>query len=481
MTLVWLDDDLRLTDHPALRAAAREAEAVLPVYLDSRPTEKRTRGAAARWWRHHALKNLEARLEERGGPPELRGGEDPPEALLPHAQAVGADHVRWIRRYEPGARRRDDRVRKALRAEGISVTEHRSYLLHEPEEEIRTTSGTPYLVFTYFWKSFRQAIDPGPPLEAPDGLPAPEEVPRSASLDELELLPDRDWTEGLAAAWTPSESGAQRRIDELLSSTLAAYETDRDHLDRNGTSRLSPHLTHGTCSVRQIWHAVQKRVERQTETPVDPSDGKKTDLAPSAASFLRQVGWREFAYHVLVHHPETRRKPLKEKFRSFPWKENDDHLKAWQRGRTGYPVVDAAMHQLWRTGWMHNRARMIVASFLTKDLLQPWQAGEAWFWDTLVDADPANNVLGWQWAAGCGADAQPFFRIFNPLTQSRTFDPEGRYIAEYVPALTGIAPEARHAPRSDAPEAFDDLDYPEPIVDHARARDRALEAYETVR
>jgi deoxyribodipyrimidine photo-lyase len=289
----------------------------------------------------------------------------------------------------------------------------------------------------------------------------------------LGLEPTIDWAGGLRETWSPGENGAKKRLREFLRDCLASYTEDRHRVDEVGTSMLSPHLHFGEIAPRRIWHEVQDTILQ--------GGSKKT--GDGARTFLSEIGWREYAHHLLFHFPQTPESPLKKQFASFPWKRNSNLLSAWQQGRTGYPIVDAAVRHLWATGWMPNRARMIVASFLTKDLLIPWQEGAKWFWDTLVDADLANNTLGWQWTAGCGADAAPFFRIFNPVTQGEKFDPKGKYVRDWVPELESVPDRWVHKPWG-APEGHGEgtkRGYPPPIVDHAEARVRALQAYESLK
>jgi deoxyribodipyrimidine photo-lyase len=311
--------------------------------------------------------------------------------------------------------------------------------------------------------------EPDAPLAAPSELRKPRPWPKSCRLDELKLLPSIDWAKGLSQAWTPGSAGAQVVLARFLEQALVRYDRDRDRPAVLGTSRLSPYLHWGEISVREVWQAVGDVAGR----------GRDNRLRACAQVYRRELGWREFGYHLLVHFPRTPDKPLRPEFEKFPWRRPPNTLRAWQRGRTGYPIVDAGMHELWRTGWMHNRVRMIVASFLVKDLLLPWQQGAKWFWDTLVDADLANNTLGWQWSAGCGADAAPYFRVFNPASQGRKFDPDGDYVRKWIPSLRSMPSEHIH----DLQKAERDRaeGYPDPIVDHAAARKRALTAFAAIR
>ena len=460
--LVWFRRDLRLSDHAALAHALAHAGTVIPVFVWSPDDEAPWQpGAASRWWLHHTLAELGDRLQERGSRLTLRQG-PAEEAILRLADETGADIVCWNERFEPAGRRVDATVAQRLRSAGIAVSIHAGVLLHDPDA-VQTGNGNPYQVFTPFWKKLQAALSVDAPLpEAPlSARHAPADWPASADLGAFSLLPDRPWDAGLREAWTPGEGHAHRLLGRFLDEAIGAYDTDRNRPDRQGTSRLSPHLCFGEISPRQVWHAVTGHM-----------DGLN---APKAAKvFLSELAWREFSYHLLYHFPHTTDAPLKGTFAAFPWIEDGDALRRWQKGATGFPIVDAGMRELWATGWMHNRVRMIVASFLTKDLLIPWQEGARWFWDTLVDADLANNTMGWQWSAGCGADAQPFFRIFNPTSQGQRFDPDGAYVARWVPELAGLDATTIHTPQN-AP--LFGADYPPPMVDHSEARNRALEAF----
>jgi deoxyribodipyrimidine photo-lyase len=340
---------------------------------------------------------------------------------------------------------------------------------------LATKVGKPYQVFTPFWKACQASASPPPPTPAPRRLPAPEKWPASLALAEFKLEPAIDWAGGLRSTWQPGEKGAQALLDRFLRSALADYRTERDRPDRLGTSRLSPHLHFGEVGPGQIWHAIS-----------DAARDAGAQRQAAAEWYLRELGWREFAHHVLFHFPHTTDEPLRQEFARFPWRSDAKALRAWQRGRTGYPLVDAGMRELWHTGWMHNRVRMVVASFLVKHLLIPWQEGAAWFWDTLVDADLANNSLGWQWTAGCGADAAPFFRIFNPVSQGSKFDEQGEYVRRWVPELARMPAQWIHQPWAAPPQVLDEAEvklgvtYPWPIVEHVEARKRALEALAAV-
>jgi deoxyribodipyrimidine photo-lyase len=345
-------------------------------------------------------------------------------------------------------------------------------LLHEPWT-IQNQSRKPFQVFTPFWKHCLTKPDPAEPLPAPRKITAPGQWSKSLPIEALELEPRIKWAEGMRAAWQPGEAGARGQLERFLSSAFENYSNGRNRPDLVGTSRLSPHLHFGEISPRQIWHGVRRMAEKRGLSVVQWRNSQ----------FLAEVGWREFAHHLLYHFPHTPAEPLRVGFKKFPWRRDASLLKAWQQGRTGYPIVDAGMRELWTTGWMHNRVRMIVASFLVKDLLLSWQEGAAWFWDTLVDADLAQNTLGWQWAAGCGADAAPYFRVFNPVSQGEKFDPQGDYVRKWCPELAKLSNTWLHQPWKAPDEvlAHCAIDpgrtYPKPIVCHAIAREVALEAF----
>jgi deoxyribodipyrimidine photo-lyase len=462
LSLVWFRHDLRLADNPALRAALRRGGPVLPVFIWS-PEEEGTwpPGAASRWWLHQSLRELDASLRQHGS--RLVIGRGPAlESIRRLVGQTGATAVFWNRRYEPAVVERDRNVKAGLRQDGLTVESYNGSLLFEPWD-VRTQQDKPYQVFTAFWKACLAREEPARPEPAPARLPAPRRWPDTLAVQELGLEPTIDWAAGLRESWTPGETGAAEQLERFLESALSDYATARDQPGRSGTSRLSPHLHFGEISPRQIWFALRDR-----------RDGR----AEAGICYLRELGWRDFAHHLLYHFPQTPGEPLRQEFSAFPWQSDRAALRLWQRGRTGYPIVDAGMRELWHTGWMHNRVRMIVASFLVKDLLIPWQDGAAWFWDTLVDADLANNTLGWQWSAGCGADAAPFFRIFNPVTQGEKFDPDGAYVRRWLPELQALPDTWIHQPWNAPAEVGVRLGetYPRPIIDHAEARVRALEA-----
>jgi len=477
VTLVWFRHDLRLDDNPALAAAAARGR-VVPVFIwapeEEAPWEP---GAASRWWLHQSLEKFATALAKAGTPLVIRRGPSLA-ALEGLAREYAATHVAWNRRYEPAVVKRDTAIKKSLTATGLTAESFNGGLLFEPVH-VATKEGKPYQVFTPFWRSLLAREEAAEPVAAPRKLATAEPVKgkaRSLAVANLRLLPEIDWASTMRKTWSPGEAGAAKRLEAFLATGLATYGTGRDRPDRDGTSSLSPHLHFGELSPRRVWHAVRAAV-----------GGKPAaKLTGSPEVYLRELGWREFANHLLYHFPHTSDAPLRADYAKFPWVKDPVGLRAWQRGRTGYPVVDAGMRQLWATGWMHNRVRMIVASFLVKDLRVTWLEGARWFWDTLVDADLAANTLGWQWAAGCGADAAPYFRIFNPTSQGLKFDPDGQYVRRWVPELARLPTAAIHAPAEADERSLERAgltvgrDYPEPIVDHAEARKLALGALKQV-
>ncbi|BCP53410.1 deoxyribodipyrimidine photo-lyase [Kaistia sp. 32K] len=461
-TLVWLRDDLRLADNRALLAAIREGSPLAIVYvLDEFSEGIRPLGAAVKWWLHHSLAALDRDLSALGQTLVLRHG-PAVDVILELVAEIDAARVTWNRRYGEGERAVDTTIKAALKQRGVEVESFQANLLCEPWT-VRTQSDRPFRVYTPFWKACRAQLPPRAPLARPDALPAPIAGLRSDSLDSWQLLPTApDWAGGIRERWTPGEAGASARLAEFLENRLERYAGHRDEPAAEASSRLSPHLRFGEISPFQLWHAL-------TETRPDAELGQ-----PNVDKFLSEIGWREFSWHLLYHQPDLATRNFQPRFDAFPWPPVDEvALAAWKQGRTGIPIVDAGMRELWQTGWMHNRVRMIVASFLIKNLLVDWRIGEAWFWDTLVDADAANNPASWQWVAGSGADAAPYFRIFNPVLQGEKFDPAGDYVRAYVPELSRLPAKAIHAPW----KAGGAAGYPEPIADLATSRDRALRAF----
>jgi len=472
--ICWFRRDLRLADNPALARAVETAERVIPVYIHS-PREEApwVPGGASDWWLHHSLKALAEGLSRRGSRLIITSGETLAE-LRRIAAATGAMHVCWNRLYEPAATARDRGIKQALREDGLRCESFNSALLFEPWE-IGTSDRGPYRVFSAFWRNAGARLEPTAPLPAPQQLPPPPPDLEGADVDDLGLLPRIPWDTGLAETWAPGEAAAMEQAARFLGAPLAGYAEQRDLPAEPGTSRLSPHLHFGEIGPRQLaWLA-----HEQTDALLDGP----------AETFLREIGWREFAHHLIYHFPDTPEEPLDARFADFPWRTEgaDDLLAAWQLGHTGIPLVDAGMRELWHTGWMHNRVRMVVASLLTKNLRLPWQEGARWFWDTLVDADLPANTLGWQWTAGCGADAAPYFRVFNPVRQGERFDPEGDYVRRWCPELARLPAKHVHQPWTAPRAVLKDSglvlgeSYPLPIVDLAASRREALEAWETLR
>lgn len=462
ITLVWLGRDLRLADNPALRDAAA-AGAVLPIFIWSPEDDAGwAPGAASRWWLHHSLKSLERDLRKRGSRLIIKKGRAAA-ALAAAARECGAGAVAWNRLYEPAALSQEQAVRRALAAAGVRAQAYEGNLLFAPDA-IRTLNGGPYRVFTPYWNRCGAEPEPAAPRGEPGPLRLPPKLPKSLTLDELGLLPKVDWTTGLKDSFVPGEMGARRDFEAFLAGPIRRYAADRN-FPASGGSRLSPRLHFGELSVRRVWREALGG---------DPA---------AKGGFLGELGWRDFGRHVLFHNPATPDAPLDPRFASFRWRRDAAGLAAWKKGLTGYPFVDAGMRELRTTGFMHNRARMVVASFLTKDLLIDWREGARWFWDTLVDADLASNTLGWQWAAGCGADAAPFFRIFNPVEQGKRFDATGAYTRRWVPELAALPDRWLHQPWEAPAEILSAAEvnigktYPAPIVDHKAARVRALEVF----
>ncbi|MDE8344788.1 MAG: deoxyribodipyrimidine photo-lyase [Acidocella sp.] len=466
-TLVWLRDDLRLADNPALYAAVQTALAqggkILAVYILDENL-----GNAARWWLHHSLSRLADDLAARRGALVLKRGD--PAVIIPAlAHAAGAGAVHAARSFTPGLRAADRAVDAALKPLNIAFHRHLSVSLFAPER-IVTKAGGPYGVYTPFSKAcFEAGV-------STEHLPAPEHIPgltgmTGEALDDWHLLPTNpDWAGGLRASWTPGEAGAEAALARFLAGPVQDYDEARNLPGKPGTSRLSPHVRFGEISPRAVF---------QRASACGQSKGVQV--------FLKELLWREFSINLLWQHPDLRRVPIRPEFNKFPWAEAPDALRAWQRGQTGVPIVDAGMRELWRTGWMHNRVRMICASFLVKHLLIPWQAGEAWFWDTLCEADEAANAASWQWVAGCGADAAPYFRIFNPVLQGQKFDGDGTYVREFVPEIAKLPDKYLHCPWEADEKILTNAGvrlgrtYPHPIIPLSEGRNNALKAYERMK
>ena len=464
--IVWFRQDLRLRDNPALRAAHETGAPIIPVYiLDDANSGEWKMGAASRWWLHQSLDALNQSLD---GFMVFEAG-DPQTILSDIIKETNADKIYWNRCYEPWRIERDKTIKDAFNNDNISAKSYNGALLFEPHQVLKE-DGTPYRVFTPFYKKgcLGRAPTPEHPQSAPKDLNLLGHKRRG--LDELRLMPDIEWYKDMQKEWQPGEDGAQKRLKDFLENGLNGYKDGRNFPARENISRLSPHLHFGEMSPRDVWHNTrQAMIAEHCE-----NDGEH---------FLSEMGWREFSNSLLYHFPDLPRKNLQKKFDPFPWHEDDIALKAWQNGQTGYPIVDAGMRELWQTGYMHNRVRMIVGSFLVKNLLLHWHHGEDWFWDTLVDADLANNSASWQWIAGCGADAAPYFRIFNPVTQGQKFDSTGEYVRRFVPELTKLPDKFLHNPWEAPSNVLEyagvtlGKDYPKPIVNLKASRERALDAF----
>ena len=471
--IYWYRADLRLTDLPDLVAASKQGP-VIPVYvLDDELGGDWCLGGATRWWLHHSLANLKADLGSAGGDLVVRQGETVGvlQALM---EETGARHIYASRQYQPWSESLETKIKDLCQANGGDFKRYPGTLIFEPEE-IKTGGGTPFKVFTPFWRACLKAREPSQPVAAPT-LAFVDTPPESLSLDELNLVPrDPNWAAGWEALWSPGEGGADRALQGFLESHVNDYGEGRDFPAQPNTSRLSPHLKFGEISPRQIWAAAQhlKHAEPSSSASID--------------KFLAEIGWREFCNHLVAQFPAMPDRAFNAKFDHFPWGENPGYLKAWQQGMTGYPIVDAGMRELWQTGFMHNRVRMVVASFLAKHLLTHWRLGELWFWDCLLDADLASNACSWQWVGGSGADASPYFRIFNPVAQGEKFDKSGDYTRRWVPEIAELPDKYLHKPW-EAPALILETagiklgdTYPAPIVDHKEARETALGAYAELR
>lgn len=466
--IVWFRNDLRLADHPALQAALDGGYAPIPIYIHA-PEEEGdwAPGAAVLAWRHRSLAALDAELRRRGS--RLRIFHAPSlQTLQTLAAACDAEAVFWNRRYEPAIEKRDTAVKAALRRQGLRAESFNGALLIEPWK-LLNKQGDPYKVFTPFWRTAAAQLSLPSLRDAPATLPRVDDGPQGLPLDALGLAPALGWDAGFWERFEPGEIGAQAALQAFAAGAVGEYLDERDRPDHAGTSRLSPHLHHGEIAPWRIAATLQALPPGAPQAQID--------------GYVRQLGWREFAYHLLHHFPHTPEQNLNPRFADFPWARVDERLReAWRHGRTGVPIVDAGMRELWHTGWMHNRVRMIVGSYLCKHIRYHWREGARWFWDTLVDADLANNTLGWQWIGGTGADAAPYFRIFNPVTQSEKFDPDAAYLGRWLPELARLPKDLRHAPWTQ-PSTLARLapDYPRrPVVDLAQGREAALAAYKRI-
>jgi deoxyribodipyrimidine photo-lyase len=464
--IVWFRQDLRVQDNPCLSYACLSGKPLVAIFILEEDLPRKL-GGASKWWLHHSLIRLRDSLDSYGITLNLLKGES---ALIIQSliDEFQADEVVWNRCYEPDRIARDQAIMSQLKSQGVQAHSYNASLLIEPWQNLNR-SGAPFQVFTPYFKAMQSRIRPA---QTP-ALPTTNESLchlNSENLEDWNLTPSNpNWAENFSKFWHPGEQGAKNRLDQFFSSAIEGYRLNRNHPDRDGTSRLSPHLHWGEISPFYVYHKI---IHHQIENP---------QLFDDCQCFYSEIAWREFSYHLLYHFPRLTQNNLKSRFDSMPWENNMDHFSLWKNGQTGYPIVDAGMRQLWQTGWMHNRVRMICASFLIKDLLIDWRKGEEWFWDTLVDADLANNCASWQWVAGSGADAAPFFRIFNPVLQGEKFDPNGEYVRQFVPELKHLPSEYIHRPW-EAPKnvllkgsVVLGKDYPAPVLDHSAARAKALQ------
>lgn len=474
--LVLLSNVLRLGDNAALLAAAGTGNPVVPVFIyDTHSQNVRQLGAASKWWLLQSLASLSSELEALGSKLIVRQGVSI-DVVSDLAEETKARGIYLCRGYAPAACAFEKELQDRYADTTMEIRRFGGHLLLEPEM-IRTKTGSNYTVFTPFWRAASELIDTTPPQPAPNYLKKPDVWPPCDDIENLGLEPKpAHWAVSLARQWQPGEAGAQSRLDVFLKDCAQHYKAARDFPVMEATSALSPHLAFGEISPRTLWWRTKQQLIGRPE------------LQTGCAHFLRELGWREFSAHLLFNNPNMQYEPMREQFKGFPWETgNGASLKRWQAGQTGFPIVDAGMRQLWQTGWMHNRVRMIVASFLVKDLLWHWRDGEAWFWDTLVDADFGNNITSWQWVAGCGADAAPYFRIFNPVTQGQKFDPDGSYVRRFVPELKDMPAKYIHNP-SEAPDAVCVTagvrlgeTYPLPMIDRKIAREKALAALASIK
>ncbi len=468
--ILWFRKDLRLDDNAALHAALQEGGPVIPVYIQEPPhINVGPLGAAQACWLHHSLTALKASLVSQGSDLILRSG-PAQDVLRELAHQTGATTVFVNRACERHEFDRDIAI--ALKAQNIAIRPFHGQLLYDAGS-IRTGSGTSFKVFTPFWNAIQKRDEPREPLSAPTRIPSPTQFPASDELDDWKLLPVApNWASAFSQMWTPGEAGAQAKLEQFVERDLHDYKRGRDYPAVDVSSLLSPHLAHGEISPARLWHATRNLPQA---------------AAAEIVHFRRELSWRDFCYSLLQDFPSLHERNWDQKFDRFPWQYDEDDFSRWTRGETGFPIVDAGMRQLWRYGFMHNRVRMITASFLIKDLMIDWRKGERWFRDTLVDADPANNCANWQWVAGSGADASPFFRIFNPVLQGEKFDPDGEYVRAHLPELARLGRKYIHKPFEAPAAVLRDAGielgkhYPKPIVEHGLARDRALAAYRSIR
>ncbi len=478
-SIIWFRQDLRLHDNPALQAAIASKQPVIPIYILETGKGPWPLGAASRWWLHHSLSALQHALHERGSELVILSG-NALEEISRLCKDSDCTHVFWNRCYEPYAIKRDTRIKNSLEKSGVITESFNSALLTEPWNNVKD-NGSPYRVFTPFWNTMQRRGITLYNSKTPSRLIGYDHKISNQSnctIDDLSLLPENAWDSGFYETWKPGEQEALKRLKKFQRGSLTDYHNDRDIPAIDSTSLLSAHLHFGEISPWRIWQNIEAFC----------TNNRHQGTIKAAEAYLRQLGWRDFAHHLLYHFPDTHNKPLDARFNTFPWRKSyQKDFKAWQQGLTGIPIVDAGMRQLWRTGCMHNRVRMIAASLLTKNLLIPWQQGAKWFWDTLVDADLANNTMGWQWTAGCGADAAPFFRIFNPVRQGQRFDPDGSYVRTWIPELASLPEKWIHQPWEAPSELLADANfklgehYPYAIVDLQQSRQRALSIWNDIK
>lgn len=460
--IVWFRQDLRLSDNPALFEACSKHSHVMPLYILDRKNS--ALGGAQAWWLHHSLNALQKSLDTQLGLKLILRQGDPLEIISALINLFSIKDVYWNRCYEPRVIERDKKIKAILEKGGIGVKSFNANLFNEPWT-IRNKKGDFFKMFTPYWKTARSTLFPQPVQEITTPPAGIEAV--SDNILDWKLLPSLNWAAQFSHFWTPGEEGAQQRLAEFINRHLDRYKINRDFPEKNATSRLSAHLHFGELSPQSILRALKHA-----------KNNPLCDLK-SVEHFLSELGWREFSYYLLYHFPTLPYKNFRDDFDAFPWQNDQALLACWQKGKTGYPIIDAGMRELWATGYMHNRVRMIVASFLTKGLFIDWRLGADWFSDTLVDADLANNSASWQWVAGCGVDAAPYFRIFNPVLQSKKFDANGTYIRRWVPELHSLTNDVIHAPweTPNSKAIYTKINYPKPIIQHSEARIQALHYY----
>ena len=470
--LLWFRIDLRLSDNPALQNATNLNRPIIPIYIhDDEDALQRKLGSASKWWLYHSLKTLSFELKGFGSRLLYFNGKA--EKIIQQIiKETKSDTVIWNRRYEPWAIKRDTLIKNQLNNQGIKVASFNSNLLFEPWE-IKSKTGNPLKVFTPYKNALLLKDRNSRIIDKPKKILSPKLWPASQNLNDLKLLDNRNWSTKFEKIWKPGNKEAKLKLDFFIKNRISNYDTDRNIPGLEGTSKLSPHLRFGEISPKEIINIINFNESKHH--------------LKSLETFKSEIIWREFSHNLLWYFPEIHKKSIKRKFENFKWNFNNKNFDLWTKGLTGYPIVDAGMRELWSTGWMHNRVRMITASFLTKHLLLPWQLGESWFWNTLIDADPASNPSGWQWVSGCGADAAPYFRIFNPILQGQKFDPKGVYIKKFLPELKMLSPKFIHEPWKADSAILKNSDinlgetYPLPIVDHQFARKRALKKYAEIK